>query len=169
MAPHNCYKTLGDAENWVTIAVGTEEEWRALCEVMGQPSLADDPRFRAAAARKRNEDELDRIITAWTSPRDRWEITALLQRAGVAAFPTFNNKDLALDEHLRERGYLVELEHPEVGKRTHVGIPWTMTGTPCRVRRPAALLGQDTDDVLSSILGYPAAKIALLRQAGVLT
>ena len=169
MAPHNCYKSLGDAEKWVTIAVGTEEEWRALCEVMGQPALAHDARFSTAAARKRDEDELDAIITAWTSTRDRWEVTHALQRAGVAAIPTFNNKDLALDDHLRERGYLVELEHPEVGKRTHVGIPWTMSATPCRVRRPAALLGQDTDDVLSSILGYSAEKIAQLRQAGVLT
>ena len=46
MAPHNCYKSLGDAEEWVTIAVGSEQEWRALCEVMGQPALADDPRFQ---------------------------------------------------------------------------------------------------------------------------
>ena len=136
---------------------------------MGKPALADDPRFTTAALRKQNEDELDRIITAWTSPRDRWEVTEALQRAGVAAIPTFNNKDLALDRHLRERGYLVELEHPEVGKRTHVGIPWKMSGTPCRVRRPAALLGQDTDDILSSILGYSSAKIEQLRQAGVLT
>ena len=169
MAPHNCYKSRGDAEQWVTIAIGTEGEWRALCEVMGKPTLAEDPRFTTAALRKQNEDELDRIITAWTSPRDRWEVTEALQRAGVAAIPTFNNKDLALDRHLRERGYLVELEHPEVGKRTHVGIPWKMSGTPCRVRRPAALLGQDTDDILSSILGYSSAKIEQLRQAGVLT
>ncbi len=60
MAPHNCYKTLGDAEQWVSIAVGTEDEWRALCDAMGKPSMADDPRFRDAAARKQNEDELDR-------------------------------------------------------------------------------------------------------------
>ena len=169
MAPHNCYKSRGDAEDWVTIAVGTQAEWRALCDEMGQPSMADDPRFRTAALRKQNEDELDRIITAWTSPRDRWEVTQALQRAGVAAIPTFTNKDLALDRHLRERGYLVELEHPEVGTRTHVGIPWKMSGTPCRVRRAAALMGQDTDDILSSILGYSPTKIEQLRQAGILT
>ena len=136
---------------------------------MGQPSIASDPRFRTAALRKQNEDELDRIITAWTSPRNRWEVTQALQRAGVAAIPTFTNKDLALDRHLRERGYLVELEHPEVGTRTHVGIPWKMSGTPCRVRRAAALMGQDTDDILSSILGYSLTKIEQLRQAGILT
>jgi crotonobetainyl-CoA:carnitine CoA-transferase CaiB-like acyl-CoA transferase len=48
MAPYNCYKAAGDAESWVTIAVGSELEWRALCEVMGQPSMAADPRFADA-------------------------------------------------------------------------------------------------------------------------
>ena len=43
-------------------------------------------------------------------------------------------KDLADDPHLAERGYLVELEHPEIGKRKHAGIPWKMSGTPCAVR-----------------------------------
>ena len=70
--------------------------------------------------------------------------------------------------HLRERGYLVELEHPEVGTRTHVGIPWKMSGTPCRVRRAAALMGQDTDDMLSSMLGYSPKKIEQLRDRKIL-
>jgi crotonobetainyl-CoA:carnitine CoA-transferase CaiB-like acyl-CoA transferase len=94
---------LGDAEKWVTIAVGSETEWHALCAAIGQPSLAEDPRFRTASLRKRNEEELDRLIIQWTAQRDRWEITEILQRRGVAAFPTLNNKDLALDSHLTQR------------------------------------------------------------------
>jgi crotonobetainyl-CoA:carnitine CoA-transferase CaiB-like acyl-CoA transferase len=168
MSPHNCYKALGGDEDWVTIAVGNEDEWRALCGAIGQPALTDDPRFSSAPARKHNEAELDHIITQWTATRDRWEITATLQRAGIAAFPTLSNKDIALDPHLRARGYLVELEHPEVGKRTHAGIPWTMSATPCQVWRPAPLLGQDTDYVLSSLLGYAPEKIKELRDSGIL-
>ncbi|HZY60713.1 MAG TPA: CoA transferase, partial [Candidatus Binataceae bacterium] len=76
MAPHNCYKSKGGDLDWVTIAVGSEREWQAFCGAIGNPSLADDPRFRSAQARKRNEEALDAIVTAWTRPRDRWEITA---------------------------------------------------------------------------------------------
>jgi crotonobetainyl-CoA:carnitine CoA-transferase CaiB-like acyl-CoA transferase len=152
----------------VSIAAGSEEEWQALCDAMGQPQLARDPRFTSATARKHNEAELDRIITQWTSARDRWEITEILKRAGVAAFPTLSNKDLAHDPHLRERGYLVELEHSEVGRRIHAGIPWTMSGTPCKVWRAAPLLGQDTDYVLTSLLGYSAETIAELRENKIL-
>jgi crotonobetainyl-CoA:carnitine CoA-transferase CaiB-like acyl-CoA transferase len=168
MAPHNCYKARGDAEAWVTIAVGNEVEWTALCGVMEMPAMADDARFRTAPARKRNEAELDRIISAWTSQRDRWEITETLQRAGVAAIPMYTNEDAAKDRHMRERGFLVELPHPEIGAYTHAGVPWTMSHTPCKVRSAAPCLGADTDDVLSKILGYSPEKIAELRASGII-
>ena len=168
MSPHNTYKTAGDADKWVSIAVGNEAEWLALCTVMGTPELAQDPRFSMLPARKQNEDELDRIINEWSRTRDRWEITEALQRAGVAAFPSMSNKDLATNEHLRERGYLVRLEHPEVGQRTHVGIPWTLGGKAGTVASPAPVRGADTDAVLSKLLGYPAEKIDQLRKAGAL-
>jgi crotonobetainyl-CoA:carnitine CoA-transferase CaiB-like acyl-CoA transferase len=168
MAPHNCYKSKGDAEEWLTIAVGDEAEWRALCFAIGQPELTHDPRFLSAVLRKQHEDELDAIITRWTSERDRWDAAELLQRAGVAAMPTLTNKDLALDGHLRERGFLIELDHPEVGKRTHAGVPWSMSATPCKVRRAAPILGEDTDQVLTSLLGFSAEKIQTLRRDGVI-
>jgi crotonobetainyl-CoA:carnitine CoA-transferase CaiB-like acyl-CoA transferase len=169
MAPHNCYKTAGGPLEWVTIAVGNEREWRSLCAAMGQPSLADDPRFASAQMRKHNEDTLDAIVTAWTQPRGRWEITATLQAIGVAAIPTMSSKDLAQDPHLAERRFFPELEHPEAGRRLHTGIPWTMSGTPCRVQRPAPLVGADTEELLGELLGLSSAEIQRLRESGALT
>jgi crotonobetainyl-CoA:carnitine CoA-transferase CaiB-like acyl-CoA transferase len=168
IAPHEAYKALGDAEQWVTIAVPNEPQWRRLCEAIGQPGLAEDPRFRTAELRKRNEAALDEIISAWTRTRERWAITETLQRAGVAAFPTLNNRDVATDSHMRARGFLLERDHPEIGQRTHAGIPWTMSGTPCRVRAAAPVLGADTDSILSKLLGFSAEQIAQLRADGVL-
>jgi benzylsuccinate CoA-transferase BbsF subunit len=168
MAPHDCYKAAGDSEKWVSIAVGTEAEWRALCQAMGKPELADDPRFKTAALRKRNEASLDRAITSWTSERDRWEVTRLLQDAGVASFPSMSNKDLTDDPHLQARNYLVELEHPEVGRRIHAGIPWKMSETPCYVKAPAPLLGADTKSVLTSLLNLTDTDLERLRKAEVL-
>ncbi len=132
-----------------------------------KPTLADDPRFGSAALRKRNEDELDRIISEWTANRDRWETTELLQRQGVAAFPTMNNKDLAEDMHISERGFVVEVDHPEGGKLRESGVPWTMSATPCRVLRAAPSLGANTAEVLTRLLGYSSDRIAALRQADI--
>ncbi|HZY60715.1 MAG TPA: CoA transferase [Candidatus Binataceae bacterium] len=168
MSPHQCYKARGDAEMWVSIAVGSEQEWRALCNVIGEPLLAEDPRFATAQMRKRNEDELDRIITQWTQHRDRWEITETLQRAGVAAFPTLSNKDLFEDPHLTQRGFIVDVEHPEVGLRKHSGICWRMSGTSSRAITRAPLLGEHTSEVLQSVLGYGADEIERLKAEGVL-
>jgi crotonobetainyl-CoA:carnitine CoA-transferase CaiB-like acyl-CoA transferase len=86
----------------------------------------------------------------------------------VAAFPTLNNRDVATDSHMRARGFLLERDHPEIGQRTHAGIPWTMSGTPCRVRAAAPVLGADTDSILSKLLGFSAEQIAQLRADGVL-
>ena len=168
MSPHSCYKALGNEHMWVTIAVGSEREWRALCEAIGQPALADNPRFRSAAMRKQNEAELDRIFESWTVSRDRWEITEMLQAAGVAAFPSFGAKDLVEDPHMNARGFQVRLPHPVVGARIHAGIAWKMSETPCRVRKAAPVLGADTDSILSSMLGYSAEEIARLHNSDVL-
>lgn len=168
MAPHGCFKCRGDAEKWVTIVCGSDAEWRALCGAIGQPGLATDTRFANATARKANEDALEGILTAWTEQRDRWEVTEVLQQAGVAAFPSMSNKDLATDRHLEARGYLVRKEHPEFGKRIHAGIPWQMSGMPCEVRAAAPQRGQHTDEVLGGLLGLSEAGIRRLRDGQVL-
>lgn len=168
MAPHGCFKCQGDDDKWVTIVCGSEAEWRALCQAMEKPELATDPRFADVTARKANEDALEEIITAWTKTRDRWEVTEILQQVGVAAFPSMSNKDLATNPHLAARGYLVQKEHPEVGKRIHAGIPWQMSATPCEVRAAAPLRGQHTEEVLHEILGLSRTEVQALRDAQVL-
>jgi len=168
ISPHGCFKAKGDDDKWVTIACGNETEWQALCKAMGKPELAADKRFADVTARKANEDALEEIISAWTKERDRWEITEALQKVGVAAFPSMSNKDLATNPHLQSRGYLVQKEHPEVGKRIHAGIPWKMSGTPCEVQAAAPLRGQHTDYVLRDILGMSETEIHKLREGQVL-
>jgi crotonobetainyl-CoA:carnitine CoA-transferase CaiB-like acyl-CoA transferase len=168
MAPHETYKARGDDDKWVSIVVATDEEWHALCHAMGQPALATDTRFARAELRKINEAALDEIITAWTTSRDRWEVADTLQQAGVAAFPSMSNKDLAEDPHLTERDYLVQLEHPTVGRRIHAGIPWTMSATPCAVQHAAPLSGVDTDDIFQRILGLSPPEIDALRAAEII-
>lgn len=167
MAPHNCFRCASEDE-WVTIACGTEEEWQALCQAIGQPSLATDPRFRTAADRKAHEDDLEALLAAWTAQRGKWEVTRTLQAAGVAAFASMNSKDLAEDPHLEARGFFVRLPHPEVGVRTHTGIPWRLAHAPHDVRAPAPLLGQDTDWVMRELLGYADVETTRLKEQKVL-
>jgi crotonobetainyl-CoA:carnitine CoA-transferase CaiB-like acyl-CoA transferase len=167
MAPHNCFRCAGKDE-WVTIACGTDVEWQALCQAIGQAQLAADARFRTAKERKANEGALEQILTAWTATREKWEVTRTLQAVGVAAFPSMTGKDLVEDPHLNARGFFVRLAHPEVGVRTHMGMPWLLTQAPNGVRFPAPLLGQHTEEVMRGLLGYADEQIAQLKEEKVL-
>jgi crotonobetainyl-CoA:carnitine CoA-transferase CaiB-like acyl-CoA transferase len=166
MAPHGIYRCRGD-DDWVSIACATEDEWRALCGVVGG-GLAADPRFASAPLRKQNEDVLEEAITAWTSVRDRFDVTDVLQRVRVAAFPAMSPKDLAHDAHLEARGFSARLPHPEIGPRQHGGIPWILSNGPNGVRAPAPCIGADTEAVLGDLLGYSADEIRQMREQGVL-
>jgi len=175
IAPHGVFPSKDRFENsgtvidmWVSIVAADEADFERLARAMGNPALARDPRFATAAARKQNEDELETIISAWTSERSAAEAERILQAAGVAASVCAPNKVVAEDAHLKERGYWVYLEHPEVGVQQHCGMPWRMSRTGGGVRAPAPLIGQHTDEVLTKVLGYGADEVARLREAGAL-
>ena len=166
-APHNLYRCAGE-DAWVAIAVTCNEQWKALAQAIGRPELALDDGYRDLTGRKLHEDKIDRIIGEWCAIRDRWAVTRHLQSANVPAFPSLGSKDLTEDVHLIERGYFSRLDHPEVGVRTHAGIPWRLTNSPNGVRSPAPCLGADTDAVLGQLLGLSRAETEKLRNADVL-
>ncbi|MEX0682724.1 MAG: CoA transferase [Dehalococcoidia bacterium] len=167
MSPHNVYRCAGE-DRWVTIAAGDDAEWRALCEAIGRPGLADDARFKTLADRKANEDALDAEIEAWTAERDPFEVTEQLQAAGVAAYPPLVNREVIESEQLAARDFWVEHEHPEVGVRRHAGIPWHLSETPLAVKRAAPVMGQDNDYVFGEVLGMSSAEIADLVEREVI-
>jgi len=168
MAPHGIFRARGE-DRWIALAVRSDDEWRRLAEVMEQAELGTDPRFATLASRKANEDALEALVTAWTAERAPEASTQELQRCGIAAFTAMSNRDLHDDPHLAARGFFVELPHPEVGVRRHLGIPWRMSATPCRVERAAPCLGEATEYVLGDLLGYTSATIADLRGRGIVT
>lgn len=176
MAPHGIFKCRDLAEKvmdmtidrWVSIVCADDAEWGRLARAMGRPELADDPRFKTLAARKANEDELEALITGWTLPQGFDEVARKLQAAGVSAAPCADNKYLCdQDQHVAQRNYWVELNHPEVGVQRHAGIPWRMSGTSTAVRMPAPCLGQHTDETLAR-LGYSKEEVESLRKIGAL-
>ena len=97
-APHGVYPARAEEElgldSWVAIAVQTDAEFAALCDLMGNGKLASDARFAALADRKANEDALDEIVASWTSGEDKWSLAERLQAAGIAAAPVEHLKDM---------------------------------------------------------------------------
>ena len=160
-APHNNYPCAGD-DAWVSIAVGSETEWRVLAGVLGDDGFAEDPRFADAVSRWRNRRALDDLVAHWTRARTPEEVTGVLQKAGVAAMPVMNIADQFADPHLNARETYVEIDHPHVGAEMLYGVPWLFSGTPGSVRTPAPLLGQHNEYVLTELLGMDDATVCRL-------
>lgn len=161
LAPHGCYPCRGD-DRWVTIAVASETEWEALCTAMGQPEWSRDAKFKDAESRWQNQDALNGQIAAWTKERDHYEVTHLLQQAGVSAGAVLNLKDLASDPHLNERNFWQATEHPEAGRHTLIGVRFKISEMSDKFRMPAPCFGQDLDYVLCQLLGKSRGEMAAL-------
>lgn len=161
MAPHGCYPCQGE-DHWVTIAVSGEEEWRAFCNAIGGLDWTHNRMFADAAGRRQNRSELNRLVAEWTRQHTDYEVMDILQSAGVAAMPTFSGSMIPRDPHLKERGILAEVEHPEMGKRTVVGPPWRLSATPARIPRAAPLIGEHNQYVLGELLGMSRDEIERL-------
>ncbi len=166
-APQGCYKCKGH-DKWVVVAVFTDEEWKSLCQVMDKPDLAYDPRFADSSSRYENHDTLDELIEAWTSRYTHLEAMQLLQEAGVPAGAVLNAAELLANEHLNERGFFVEIDHPEVGPRKYTALPIKFSRTPAKPGRPAPCLGEHNEYVLSKILGLSKEEIAQLEAKGII-
>ena len=134
MAPHNCYRCR-DEGRWVTIAVGSEEEWAALKRALGDPAL-DEAGFGDPASRWRNQAHLDPIIERWTVEREVAEVVKTLQAAGVASLPVNSGAQISRDPQVQELGILQNVEHPLLGEKAVVGAPWTFSNASVGVRRP---------------------------------
>ncbi len=151
MAPHGCYRCQGE-DKWVAIAVGNDSEWKDLCLVMGKPELIADERFQDGFCRLKNQDELDKIITEWTGGQVPIDVMTQLQKVNIASAPVYSSEELYKDPHLRARGFFVEINHPEVGKRELPGVFAKLSETPGAVRGHDPLLGEHTDWVLHELL-----------------
>lgn len=159
MAPHNFYPCKGE-DTWVSIAVANDDEWRAMCEAMGNPAWSREARFSDVPGRRCNVAELDRLIGEWTAGRTHYEVMHCLQQVGVAAVPAFDVVDFVTDPHLQARGWLTELEHAEAGKNTWITPPWKLSATPARITRPAPLMGEHNEQVFLELLGMPMERFA---------
>ncbi len=166
-APCNTYPCSGE-DRWITIAAIKDSEWASLAAEMNAPDLATDERFATAEARLAHQDELDAIISGWTSEHDAFALAERLQAAGVPAGPVLRGPDLLADRHYDERGTFVTVDHPQVGPRQYPGLPWKMSGTPGEVRSPAPTLGQHNREVYGGLLGLASEDIDALESGGVI-
>jgi benzylsuccinate CoA-transferase BbsF subunit len=156
------YPAAGEGA-WISIAVTTDPEWRALCALMGKPELT--ARYPDASARKANEDLIDAEVEKWVRPHEAQAAFLLLQKHGIPSAPCLSNKALASDPHLAARDVFIDVAHPVLGDHRVMRAPWRFDDdTMCTIRRHGPLIGQDNDYVLGELLGLSAAERTALKE-----
>jgi len=161
MAPHNNYPCEGE-DQWVSIAIKTDEEWRNFCRAIGNPDWCGDERFSESEGRLNHQVDLDRLISEWTRDHTPYGVMECLQEAGVAAVAVMTTEDQYFDPHFKERQSYLEIEHPLVGLEALYGITWRLSETPGAVYRPAPSLGEHNDYVFGELLGLSEDEIKQL-------
>jgi len=156
-------------DGYVAIFTASERHWHSIARVLGREDLLTHPDFASTPARAAKMDEIDALVDAWTRARTKDQVMRELTDAHVPCAPVRTTREVVNDPHLRARGLWVDVEHPRRGK-TRVPIsPIRFHGSgPAAVARPAPLLGQDTDRVLSELLGLSADELARLHAARVI-
>ena len=164
-APHGVYPSQGEDE-WIAVVCETDQQWRALCTVLGDPAEhLTELTNRDRLGRRR---ELDALIAAWTATKPADLATDTLQARSIPAHPVANSKEMLVDPQLRHRHHFVQVPHAKLGTTWMEASRFALSRTPAIMWRAGPTLGEDTFEILSQTLGYDTDRIAELAAAGIL-
>jgi formyl-CoA transferase len=152
--------------DWAYLICVTARHWDSLCLAIDRADLITDPRFETGIARVQNGDALIEEIAKWTRERTKHEVMEHLGKAGVPCSAVLDTKDLYDDPHLNARGFVHSLEHPQHGTVRLLGWAPRMSASDVPLEC-APLLGEHTDEVLTTELGLTPAETGALRDSGV--
>jgi len=167
MAPHGCYRCRGE-DQWVVIAIASDEVWKRFCRAIGEPDWTKDERFADLLGRFEHQDELDTLIETWTMQYDHYEAMHVLQAAGVPAGPVLDAKELLEEPHFNARGIYEKVPHREAGIHPYIAPFALFSKMPIHIRMPAPCLGEHNEYVFGKILGMSREKITGLEKLGII-
>jgi len=163
--PGTTYPCAPGGSNDHVLIFCQQQMWKAFCGAMGQPALADDPRFATAGARWDNRAVLEPIIEAWTRSHTKHAIMKILGDAGVPCGACQDTGEVLADPHLKAREMIVDIDYPTRGTYQTVGCPVKMSDSPAAITRPP-LLGEHTEALLSELCGVDPDQLTRLRESG---
>jgi crotonobetainyl-CoA:carnitine CoA-transferase CaiB-like acyl-CoA transferase len=165
-APRNAYRTADD--RWVALSSASPSIARRVFQAIDRPELAEDPDYVDPVRRQERALEVDELVEKWVAERTLAEAMATFEAHDVTAAPVYDAPQLLADEHLRARGSYQQVDDPDLGRMTVQSPVAQLSETPGRVDHLGRALGADNDAVLGGLLGLDAARLADLRDRGVI-
>lgn len=165
----NAVKCKPGGPNDYIYVVVQEAVWEPLAKrigpEVGHPELATDPRYAKIGDRRKNQNDVWKLLDQFGSNYTKRELMVILNELDVPCGPIMSTADLANDEHVRGREMYVELDHPQRGKWFNVGMPIKLSDSAAKIKR-SPTLGEHTEEILREVLGWSDAEIAAKKQAG---
>jgi formyl-CoA transferase len=165
VAPSNVYKTT---DGMVLIAANQDTVFSRLAEAMGQPGLAQDPKYSTHGARGAHQVELDALVERWTQTLSTRQVLDLMDKFGVPAGLIYRAPDMLEDPHFQARDAIVSVPHPDFGELRMQNVAPKLSETPGSIRSPSPALGQHNDEVYRGLLGLTEERYAELKSAKVI-
>ncbi|WP_246945080.1 CaiB/BaiF CoA transferase family protein [Bacillus pinisoli] len=167
VAPSNIYYTAD--KTYIVIGANADGVFTRLCEAMGQPELAQDPRFSTHLARGENMKLLDSLIEEWTKSLTAKDALKVLAEKGVPSGLIYTAKDILEDPHYQEREMIIKVDHPELGEFPMPGVVPKLSRTPGQVKEPGAeRMGKHNTEIYGELLGLTTARLQELEKANII-
>lgn len=166
ITPFEAFRTK---DSWIIVAIGNDLLWAKLCRVLGREELTLDPRFETNHVRTENRPQLSEILTSELVKKTTGEWMEIFEKEEIPCSRIHNMKEICEDPIIRHRNMLVTVDQPGIGPVRIAGSPIRLSETPGRVDGPAPLLGQHSEEVLRTVLGYDRERIDELEAEGVIS
>ncbi len=158
------YQTFETADGHIVIAVGNNGQFKRLCSVLGQPELADDPRFEKNSGRVENRQPLTDLLQTALLAKKTEEWTTLFLEHNIPAGPVNTMDEVFAMEQIKVRDMKVNMPESAHGKGIElVGSPLKLSGTPVSYRKSPPTLGEDTEAILKDLLKLNPDEIDTLK------
>lgn len=162
------YQSFPTSDGHVIIAVGNDGQFGKLADELGHPEWKTDPRFATNIERLHHRAEIVAAISDETRKRSIDDLIAALEKRQVPCGPINTVDRVFADPHVQARGIQQTVPHSQQGSLPSVASPLRLSDSPVSYDRGPPLLGEHTDEVLSEQLGFDAARLAQLRNKGVI-
>jgi crotonobetainyl-CoA:carnitine CoA-transferase CaiB-like acyl-CoA transferase len=165
--PQGLYRCAG-TEQWVALAIVTDEHWEALTQILGAPSWATAPQLATGRGRRAAHDFIDGQLASWFAEMDLATVVEELVGRGVPAASAVDPRHILDNPQLRARGFIESFDHPVIGQHETMGMPFHLSSYEGPwIRTPSPTLGQHNSEVLSNVVGLSEEEINDFRWRGI--